>query len=1778
MNCSFEFEKSTKLIKISADTECYWTIMVQSGNITLHKYYGSLNKGNNFLAQTAIFTYGTSEMNGELLCTFQSNNKIVKKKMSLESIPLDFLYVLEKEVYLFGQTTKTQLYVNYGSALKDNESSLSNITISINDSEIIYNGTYFQGEVQYKNIDLFEYEISEYNENGQYFVITLKSLCNLEFNDSIVIDDKHEIIIRQKLVENLPSLLKISPCIIFLDSNNPKQKINVTSMASGMTATYEIANSMADTQSYNFLQENLTTEEYLNSVLTPPMSIVNSNTNIIDYISEKNASHFIIDMGSSEQNMETTGETGYELYVYNTKDKSKFQKLEIFYDHIEDPNNHIYITSVKNAYAYTYIDNNEEEMQIKWAENGVIDFADALSGQSYVTLFFTKNILTDSTDIKNMVKDADVILAQYNMNENIIFTIDSKPDWWRIVDSSDNVKEVKLSNKELHISLETEIFDYDHVKLENELGRTCTIVLKNEAGVLNIANDIFAFEKSETNDDGVVNITLEPFITIEISGDSINKIDNQENKDGKNYFTLKSQFSNEKVFTFDTTYEKTDGKTIELPTIFYKKNDKEIDKIIENYNFEILYNNEIDKYYINYGSFTILPNDSLLDMKDGNKYYFDGNKITIPRPYSTIYAPFTFVDIDNIAYDIYTWNGKQYEKITYYIPESDTTNIGYSIAVPKNKLDEVDIVLVSNTMLIEKGYENAINFQQLLTMKEVSLVIKTSAKQQNNYINKYGNVQDLKQMQLINFPSLSGAVNASNAVSISVPQDDEKKLYYASYKKESSFKVAENPNVNFYIVKNATITNVYSEDLLNEGLEGGGNENMGDFYNQMYSGTTSDFTQLTSGTPIKYNENTYYHWEIKNGLINLSIKDGDGLKCLKSIFPETGITKSYINDTFKDGGENVNSPSLTSNGIAGFVIKDNDAQTYYAIKYGTSHKISLNNKKYEIKKYDDNDQYYIEYNCLYRLCDKTIDLNNQTYQFDTMNALYDPRTKIKYYAHEEDKKWYFVLPNFEFDINYDSTNKKFYYVFQGTKVNINNNLTHIYDDTKYFASMKVNLSGLTLEVLSNLDGNGRINKEYFVIINDKKYHAYQDENEEWYIKLINNKKIKLDIENLTITFDEDFYVDLISEADYDYVIVDQTQYQLIDNILIYDSKEYFPFTWNGQKYVIINNKGYKVYKENEHYYFILNYIKYEYKTYSTNEIKVFNIPSTTNNTTVLNVEELINQQFHFELQFEDLLANDIISAKYNDYVVTNGYCTILSEDKYFKSGSKPIEKYIWIDEDESYDVIAEEIIKMKRKNTSQETSSISLTFNDETSLTFQNNCEVNLSINNTIETKTIDKNQMFVVNSGTTLTFNSVTLIINDYSEVVFNNDIFMTFQNDCNIRIENQSYFVNKNETFAVDSGTTIIFKDIVKLKLYTTNSDVDLFIFNDIVNINEQLFIPFEINNQKAIIYNNNTYYIYDGKVTINNQPYNTEKCVFYKNINTNGLSFVSYKIESFKEGETEIKYGYISGNTLCPMKSLSDVSTWQISVPTFNEIKNLLKIQKYNLQNIVTYNITDDNKIKYYKAEFTGHTNYNNEPIYIENGIFDLNINSYRLYDDENNTSGYTSSQKQYQITLNESIYSVWDYFAQDYVKKIKIIEYNSLNCPIVKKINLNNVKFTVDEKKYFLINDKFIKIQMDKEIPYIKWEGESYNVYNDEVTIPQKCNAYPITDGYTICFDINSYLTHNMIINFYNDDLGHVHYFTVQNALSIPHTENIIIETQDMDDKNKFLYGKYNISLY
>ena len=76
--------------------------------------------------------------------------------------------------------------------------------------------------------------------------------------------------------------------------------------------------------------------------------------------------------------------------------------------------------------------------------------------------------------------------------------------------------------------------------------------------------------------------------------------------------------------------------------------------------------------------------------------------------------------------------------------------------------------------------------------------------------------------------------------------------------------------------------------------------------------------------------------------------------------------------------------------------------------------------------------------------------------------------------------------------------------------------------------------------------------------------------------------------------------------------------------------------------------------------------------------------------------------------------------------------------------------------------------------------------------------------------------------------------------------------------------------------------------------------------------------------------------------------------------------------------------------------------------------------------------------------------------------------------NSISQYTNKQQHYEITVNDKNYSIWDYYANTYVKKLYLNVLENKNFNVIKNITLNNIKHEIDQNKYVKVKGEYLPI--------------------------------------------------------------------------------------------------------
>jgi hypothetical protein len=1387
-------------------------------------------------------------------------------------------------------------------------------------------------------------------------------------------------------------------------------------------------------------------------------------------------------MSTSNENDENINESvGYELYVINSGDTSCYQRLEFFYDFISDPNNQIKITKVKGVYAYK--DN-----------NGIITSGDTIDFENdfkninltNVTLYFTKENLSESDMTVN-----NCLFAKYNESESVDFTIYSVPSWWKILSVSDYVREVKKGDI-LSISLEDEIptTENTYVSLQNKLGAQCSISIKSQDNIFNKTTYNFGLTSANTSTEIDTNLTF-PF---------------SANSDNVVY--LHSQASQEEIYYITQEFNVSNtATTISAPTVKYP--DKRIVKdgvAIINESFDILYNQNIDKYYINYSS--IAMNGGIKEKKDNIVYYFENNtkeKIFISIPLLSSNVPWNVVNNGgSVVFDVY--KGEEGNNLSLindnhptFFPASGQTPIHILTQKPTNNIKQGEIYLITKSFVSEIDDTSCVIFQQITTYSEAYLYIEFKSANSSGMVNKYGDNGTLDNMINISFATFQDAISAKtepNVVKLEIPRGKEKTLYYTSFKKIDNFTTQINNNVNFYIPKTyeAKNTEAKFDDMYIDNENGTNND-----YSLHYGTTSYLITNIEEINVLFNNDDTFNDdnkiekWKLADGYLNIYY-----LNRWSKVFPNDPV---YIVNAKRSG-------------IFIYQNIPNKNYRYYAIVFNTNMVIEINGETCEITSSNESGG-TISVNSYYELIPKSVTLDGAIYRIENGNAFVYNNVKHDCYQNTNGE-WQVNLPSLTFTLSGD----KDYITIQNTNYHLVNNVL-TYNDVEYYATTKVSLPlDFKFNLLRSVDGI-EDEKDYYLVVNNKK------------MNITRNKKINLtpfvycDIDNEYnyAQLKNEYSFDLLNTQNEKYVIIDWTKYSLINNSLIYEGVEYSITTTNNNKeFIVIGKMGYKVREQVNETYCIINNEKYIVS--EKNELKVKEFISGPTDSYFV-VDELFNQTFKYSLDMDNLLDSPMITAQLSNNAITNAYVKI--DEKYY-----PTKKQIYLDDD--YNILNDEYITIP--SSSYVSSAYSMTFLDESELVSDNNENFNQ-----------------IVTSGEIISGNltaDISFRINDYSEVKFEPNILIRFENDCIVKYKNGNdvleHKFNKNELLYINSVQTLTFTDIVTITLvYHTNGNINVNVFKNIAVHDEtnEIYYPSIINGQEAIIYNKNIYYIYNKKVTLDNNNNSGmtvyDKYIYIKELNNNGQIVFkdNYEVSAITS-DSEYRYGYITNDGENDGQKLEVISTadynnieWKIYLPTFNTDNEKITLQQYSITNFQNTKIDDNARNQF--AVISGYTRYSGseeksteENIDIENGKFQITIDCYKV-----NVMGDTVCTNELlgnNFTLNGKQYSIWDYYGNTYIKQAPIYDYIEKTLDTQRKLQINNVVLNVDENKYVEIKDgemleihatTWTKIDDDTETKILYfWDVNEETISSSTfniVSVPtQKQPSRRIASGYTLFY--------------------------------------------------------------
>lgn len=1678
MQCNCIFNETTKTIQVSADTKCEWSCFVELGNITLNQYYGELSA--NGETELTIFTYNTYDIYGRVVFTFKNQTCTIKKICSFSSNAVQVLYANTYSVNLFGNGTKNYIYIYYRFIDNDEKSTLSPLQFTINGVSFGYSGETVYQTIQDGDVNLYNIILGKYNENNGYFEIGIYSLNNYQFKDIINISDgltKIQIILEQYEVVNRPTLLKISPTRVFLSSTNPKQKINVSSIYMGQNVEYQLLTKAE----FNGKQQQSVTknavEEYINN---------RSNASITLYEPtwrpsiEKNASHFVLNAEGAEgefDNVDGNNKIAYQLYVVNSKDASKFQKLEFFYDHIIDPNNFIEIESVQNAYKYI----NNEGTTIEPNDEGLITFE---NGKTNVTLYFIKDQSTTNHSINNC------IYVQYNeQNPNVIFTIKSNPNWWRILEQSDYVKEVKQGNK-LTLSLEKEIptTENNYVKLQGELGASCLIYVKNEEDIINKNKYYFGFKQ-----DGEIFRNL----NVDFSAKTI---------------TLESYSNTENLYYKNVKYSLSHNtSSLEIPTLYYTitSGTNEVILSISGDNYTVYYDQTIDKKYIIYGSKTYVASKDKYEIKDTNIYYFESNEITLPIPVLTPYAPWTIINNGNgVKFDTYIWEEKWVNitnNIPTYFPQSSGTTLYINTICPNSGATNTVYLITKNN--IDYATISTIIFQQSNSLNDANLYINFQTQEQSSStlcVHKYGLLPNIEKMKDISFDSLDNSISAnsehSGVVTTTLYKNEWTNLYYASYVKSNNntFNI-EDKDVEVY-VPHEVETSIIDIDFNNNVITSNNNETYKLYYWQGQKPLQSkdQFWELSDIKPIRL-------WTISGGTINYTLNGTN-----YQIFPQINISKTTKGYVFE------RNQRLTNGNYVYFGLEiPRQISEYGDLIDDSGTKVTINVP------------------C--SVVPKSVLWQNQRYVIED-DIFYNPIDKKEYKCYYgDDGKCYINIPSYTVTSNSITS-----FTIQNDTLTMDDDGGVSYNGKNYYVDIKIIIPKNTcLQLIKNVEGYNNNSIDAFLILNKNKISCEEDKQ-----LYINNQPIFSadDDYNYAIAL-KDCEFNLIQESAYEYITIKNEEYKLVNNELLYDGiiyqKQYIiDQNKNTIEVIVISNKGYQIKKHDAKYYFNINNKKYfinpKNDTYVNGE--KYDV-QTGYNDKLYYVQELINETINVQIDVNQNLYNSPLisgylvvenNGTYYEHAITNG-CINIGNNYY------PILKEQYIEENVyPYNILSVEYISLQLgtdlPNINSESlalSSVSLRFLDETEI---------INVNgNTSSIVSANSEYNIDMQNGNIIT-------INDYSVIQFNNNVLIKFNNDCIIIYEGQNYSFKKNEYLHILSGAIVTFTDITTI-MFVNSSIIKLYAFTNVAveeetknnKIINKIYYTTIINGQEAIIDNNNNIvYVYDNKAYIQDKQITVyDRYVFVKQLNNSGITIPFGKeVTNVQEEGNELKYYWCnneSGITPIPLNSITNIN-WEITLPYYDHINKKIALSGYALTNIIKIQEGD---INYNQITISNYspTSYNDvSDFIIENGDIVLKIDLYKITPKNvNEQDYYTNSLLDYIITLpslilqnwevenhnlkisgDDVLYDdethslklplaldteicIWDSHSNTWWKEIVIKNSEHDRWMLKKQITIDNITLNVDENNY---------MQIDKntfcEIYGIKYEYVDYNA--KKITVP------------------------------------------------------------------------------
>ena len=1239
MNCSLQYNKENKNITLSSDTACIWTCVVKSGNITLNPYWGELSA--NSTTNITIWTYGTEELFGNVICRFDDGNCQVIKEETVRSSNLGVFYITNRDLYLFGEGTKSRFYVYYGirqTKWNDILSSVEFIYGENNQSILSYSGSGITETVKVEGYELYDISCSKYNEGNGYFEVTITSLSGVAFNDSFIIKAKsfegegnsvgdlyqhYTINVYQEVIENRPTVFKITPNVIHLSSMFPKQRVSVISLYEGQNQPYnkvtnEVNTIINPTEQY-LLGQNITNK---NEVMVLNEPITQNHADLVD-ITPK-SSYIEVDISNHIDGHEKeNGTVPHQLYFAMKNNTSYSGMLTYYYTHIQIPNNELYFQNINNVYAYVDV-------------NSIADFEppfETFSAKT-ISIYFTKN-----EEIVQTIKNCYYV--KYDVNKLVNFEIYSNPSKWIIERQSlytDEVQRDKLLSLQLTDNIPSN--SYETIQLFNNKAAYASIrVYSDEIFVKD--KYAFNFGKEEYKDkveEIILNNNTNSAFTINILSQNsefkeISWLEETKTiKDGgiEGYLNVKALYYKIKN---DTNSSSTSIKIDENQNI--KKMDSVIyEPQIIDYQFKIKYKVDINKYYITYGILhdKKIGNNVEKELKDTNEYFFEHKdnlyKIEIPQPYIGHDIGWYVSHRGNgIKFNVKRYSNVMWEEISegeiaskggYNVNgNSGETQIHIINQVFTNdnlpqsdNFKEGDVLLFPKTM-IENTITETIELQQEKTLQVLTIYITLSGNSttESNEVFRIGQLGE----ELTTVTSTTASDRTTCTIDT---YDDAVTLVYESYKKNNSFSKTEKD----------VILNISKRFELKPYFE-----NVSELNN-----IANQDNAFLLGSGATYVDK----WSLKDGKLNGSFIDDN-----KDI---------YV---------------LPSNGQ--WVLKrDNTDTNAWDYKLRPKNSIFFN-KKYIFETETDENAKEIsgtvkDFDITYQILEKVVTLNGNHYILDGENNV-SYNNKI-YKAFEDNDKLKLSFDTVLYDLKYK--NKQ--WCFDNDEKKLDNNLSYISNGEVFYPNFKAKIpSSSTIEILESVDGNleklGFMDVDDYIILSYKKYNLNVNGD---MVCLDDNKTLEV-TSATTAKIENGLEINPSLNRAYDYVIINDEKYQLIDNKLIYENEVYYPQTYNInstttlQNMFVINRKGYSAMTQEAENYVLIN----NNKCPIDGDKFYFYQINGDSNYEYYQVENVIKETFKYSIDLNNLLGEDIIVGKYNNsLLLVDGYVQI--NGKYYQVEKK----------------------------------------------------------------------------------------------------------------------------------------------------------------------------------------------------------------------------------------------------------------------------------------------------------------------------------------------------------------------------------------------------------------------------------------------------------------------------------------------------------------------------